>query len=615
MPAIGTGWTLVGPDLFLFRDACNVYAIRRGDEAVLIDAGTGAAALRLPEIGVRRVAHVLHTHHHRDQCQGSAALAEAGAALWAPEFEAELMGDPEGMWQGRRLLNSYSGRSDRFSPLVGLRLAGRLLDYTEWAWPGTGVRLRVLPAPGHTMGSCCLLWTPPGSGDPAIAFTGDLLYGPGKVWSLGTLQYDYNGVPGALLTIRSILALRAERPALLLPSHGEPMPDAAGALAATEGALRTWTRARDASVGGDMEGLTDALSRPLEAVTPHLLRDARSHSTNWVVLSGDGHAVWIDYGYPHPLFMTDNGGDPAGKRPLLHGIDQLRDEFGVRQVDAVLVTHHHDDHVAGIAALRRVTGAEVWVPEHFADVLQRPSAYKTQCLWYDPLPVDRRLPLGKAASWRGVDFTPYAQPGHTRHAACIAFSVDGRRCLAIGDQFVSNYIYGNQFALGDYPATVPLWRGLAPDLVLPGHGPAHEGPRFVEHFAAHAAAADLAHRLLLPLDDVDFGAGGQAAEVYPYQSVLPARGRGDIEVTARNPFDRPAEVRVRLTAPAEAGWSVEPAEAAGPAPARGSAALRFRLLAGDRPVRRGRFAVELSVDGRPFGQVEEGFVTVTAPAG
>jgi len=589
-------WSRIADDLFLWRDSCNVYAIRRGDEAILIDSGTGLVAGHLGDIGVRTVAHVLHTHHHRDQCQGSTRLHAAGARLWAPEYEADLLGDPEGMWQGRPLLNSYSGRSDRFSPLTGLPLAGTLLDYGTWEWGD--VRLTVLPVPGHTLGSCALLW------DGMAAFTGDLLYAPGKVWSMGTFQYNYNGCGGALLSIRSLQMLRHASPAVLLPSHGEPMRDAARALAETEDALAAFVAARDP----ELARLADALSRPLESVSPHLLRDRYSVSSNWVVLSGDGHALWIDYGYPHHVCITEAGGDRAGKRPLLHGLEQLRDEFGVQQIDAVVITHHHDDHVAAVNALRRATGAQVWAPENFADVLEHPDAYKTQCVWYDPIPVDRVLALGEAVSWRGIALTPHAQPGHTRYAACIDLQVDGRRCLAIGDQFPHNYIYANQFAIGDYPDTVRLWRGIGPDLILPGHGPAQEGPAYIDRFADHAQETDALHARLLPLEELDFGAGGQAVEVRPYHAFAAPGDTVEVVVAARNPLARAAEVRVRLALPE--GWRADPGEASAAAEPHGTASLAFRLTVGGAPVRRARYAAELTVDGRPFGQVEEGFVTV-----
>ena len=93
-------WRELAPDLFLWPEAANVYAIRRGDEVALVDSGSAEAVRHLGELGVRRVAHVLHTHHHRDQCAASGELAAQGALVWAPAAEVDLLGDPEGMWQG-----------------------------------------------------------------------------------------------------------------------------------------------------------------------------------------------------------------------------------------------------------------------------------------------------------------------------------------------------------------------------------------------------------------------------------------------------------------------------------------------------------------------------------
>ena len=57
----------VAPDVLRVRDTCNVYVLRSGREAVLIDFGSGAVLDALPELDVDRVTDVLLTHHHRDQ--------------------------------------------------------------------------------------------------------------------------------------------------------------------------------------------------------------------------------------------------------------------------------------------------------------------------------------------------------------------------------------------------------------------------------------------------------------------------------------------------------------------------------------------------------------------
>src|SRR5690348_7594596 len=63
------------PNLFLWTDTCNVWVLRDGDAALLIDLGDGSVLDHLPEIGVKRVEWVLFTQHHREQTQGAPRLA------------------------------------------------------------------------------------------------------------------------------------------------------------------------------------------------------------------------------------------------------------------------------------------------------------------------------------------------------------------------------------------------------------------------------------------------------------------------------------------------------------------------------------------------------------
>src|SRR5262249_1330542 len=82
------------PDVFSWTDTCNVYVIRDGDAALLIDLGDGSVLDHLPEIPVKKVAWVLFTHHHREQCQGGAKLAGTGAKVAASAIEKPLFENP-----------------------------------------------------------------------------------------------------------------------------------------------------------------------------------------------------------------------------------------------------------------------------------------------------------------------------------------------------------------------------------------------------------------------------------------------------------------------------------------------------------------------------------------
>ena len=84
----------LGPNLLVWRDTCNVYVLRDGEAALLIDLGDGSVLDHLKEVGVKRVEWVLFTHHHREQCQGAPRLKGTGAKAAAPEAERDLFEKP-----------------------------------------------------------------------------------------------------------------------------------------------------------------------------------------------------------------------------------------------------------------------------------------------------------------------------------------------------------------------------------------------------------------------------------------------------------------------------------------------------------------------------------------
>ena len=59
------------PDLFAWTDTCNVYVLRDGDAALLVNLGDGSVLEHLSELGVKKVEWVLFTDHHREQNQGA----------------------------------------------------------------------------------------------------------------------------------------------------------------------------------------------------------------------------------------------------------------------------------------------------------------------------------------------------------------------------------------------------------------------------------------------------------------------------------------------------------------------------------------------------------------
>ena len=164
--------------IYCIEDSCNVYAVKNGDCALVVDFGTGLVMDALKELGISRVEAVLLTHHHRDQAEGIRRAREAGIPIFVPETERGLVAEASEMWQAREIYNNYNDRQDRFSILESVE-AAPLPDYGRMRFGG--IEVFVLPTPGHTTGSVSILVE---TEEGTAAFTGDLIYAPGKVWSL-----------------------------------------------------------------------------------------------------------------------------------------------------------------------------------------------------------------------------------------------------------------------------------------------------------------------------------------------------------------------------------------------------------------------------------------------
>jgi glyoxylase-like metal-dependent hydrolase (beta-lactamase superfamily II) len=610
----------IAPNVFLVRDTCNVYVLRAGSEAILIDFGSGLALDLLDELGVERVTDVLMTHHHRDQGQGLDLAVDAGIRIWVPPVEKALFAEVDEHWQMRPVDNNYDLRQDRFSLIEPVQVAGSVAEY-RWTRYGAWDVLTV-PTPGHTVGSVSYLVDVDGH---RLAFVGDLLFAPGKVWSLAATQWTYSGLEGSALTVISARNLLEAKPDTLLPSHGEPMDDPEEAISLLEPRLQALTDLRRTpgiiNTGRSKpQDLAAFRERPYEAITPHLLRNRTSVSHSYALLSDDGAALVIDFGYDMTMELP-TGADRSSRRPWLASLPGLRRDYGIDRIEVVVPTHYHDDHVAGFNLLRDVEGTQVWAAANVAPILLDPKRYDLPCLWYEPIPVDRVLPLGQPVRWHEYELTMYELSGHTLYAVAIAFEVDGQRVVATGDQqdggwiageraeFL-NYQYQNGFQVDDFVKSAELYQKLNPDLLISGHwAPRAVTDDYLNALVEQGAQVARLHRELLPLDAFDFGAGGFGARLEPYQSTVRPDTTFTMTALLRNPFKRVAEASVAFVAPD--GWSATPAFRQIVLGPLDSAPVSFAVhaAAGVR-VRRARVAIDLTIDGIRFGQHAEALVTV-----
>jgi glyoxylase-like metal-dependent hydrolase (beta-lactamase superfamily II) len=557
-------------------------------------------------MGIHEVSAVLMTHHHRDQGQGLPCAVKADIPIWVPHTEQDLFHSVDDHWQAREVLNNYNSRQDRFSLLSSVPVAATLRDYANYHFGD--YTFTVLPTPGHTTGSISLLAEIDGR---RVAFIGDLLAGPGQLWSLAATQWSYNGGEGLSATILSLLSLRDWQPELLLSSHGDPIADPIPAIDLTIERLSELMRYREQN-----PRLFLFRERPYEPVTPHLLRNRTSMANSYVLLSAGGRALIIDFGYDFIPGIAA-GSDRASRRPWLYTLPMLKEQFAVEQVEVVVPTHYHDDHVAGLNLLREVEGTQVWAAENFSDILEHPFDYNLPCLWYDPIPVDRVLPLQRPIQWHEYELTLYPLHGHTRYAVAISIEVDGLRVLATGDQYEGesglrwNYIYQNEFEIDNYSDSAALYQQLNPDVILSGHHePLWVRPGYFYELEERGEALARLHRDLLHPDVLGFDAGGAVVRIRPYQTMIPAGEPHTVVVLVRNPGLKAAVARVRLVIPTN--WQVDNAlqEVVMDGEFRETAVAFTVTPPAGLKTRRARLAADITINGRPWGQQAESLVTI-----
>jgi glyoxylase-like metal-dependent hydrolase (beta-lactamase superfamily II) len=599
-------------DLFRIPDTCNVYVLRSGREGIAIDFGSGAVLGHLEALGIDRLTDVLVTHHHRDQVQGLDLALAHGANVWVPPVEQDLFRYAEDHWQSRGLDNDYSVRQDKWSPLWPIQVTGVLPEYRTVRFGA--FEIEVLPTPGHTIGSVSFLTQ---VGGDRVAFTGDLIAAPGKVWSLAATQWTYNGVEGVGATWRSALDIRDRAPEIILPSHGEVIDEPAPAINLLAARLTRLLLDRTPA-WASLEIWRD---QPFIELSPHLLQNRTSSARSYVLLSDSGSATLIDFGYDFSTGLPP-AADRASRRPLLTSIETLKRTYGIDCVDLAIPTHYHDDHVAGFNLLRDVEGTKIWAAENFSRILNEPKRYDLPCLWYDPIPVQRSLPFDQPIEWNEYEFRVHELPGHTLYACAIAVEVDGFNVVATGDQqgvepgikgeFL-NYTYRNRFGHHDFRRSAELYRRLNADLLISGHWePRRVDDEYLDHILERGLALERIHEELLPFDEFDLGAEGVAAWIRPYRSEVCAGDEITLEVELRNPLPYAATASVALVTPSE--WQVRPRFQNVELPERGVSTTTFAVSVVGNAERRARIACDVTIGTARLGMAAEAIVTVVDPA-
>jgi hydroxyacylglutathione hydrolase len=160
-------------------------------------------------------------------------------------------------------------------------------------------------------------------------------------------------------------------------------------------------------------------------------------------------------------------GDEAEK--LLGAIDAL----GVT-LDGILITHTHFDHIGAVAEVARATGAEVWVPDIEAFVLEDINRYVP---WpgfgpFENHKAEHTLSGGERLELAGFEIDVLHTPGHS--PGHVTFSIPDETAIFSGDVLFQQSIGRTDLPYGDHDRLMESIRMLVDTLpaetaVYPGH--------------------------------------------------------------------------------------------------------------------------------------------------
>jgi glyoxylase-like metal-dependent hydrolase (beta-lactamase superfamily II) len=170
-------------------------------------------------------------------------------------------------------------------------------------------------------------------------------------------------------------------------------------------------------------------------------------------------------------------------------------------VQAIWLTHHHADHIGGVAALKEALNVPVCAHRATAERLE------------GQLRIDEELYSGDIGELGGVPVEVIHTPGHAR--GHLAFGVGPKACLVAGDLVAGQgtiVIDPPEGDMGDYLATLGALVQRGVGVVVPAHGPAAEDGESL-------LLGTIAHRLMREDQLVEvLGQRGQQG-VYPIDLV------------------------------------------------------------------------------------------------
>ena len=604
------------PNLYAWTDTCNVYLLRDGDAALLIDLGDGSILDKLPALGVKRVEWVLFTHHHREQCQGAERLDRQVTQVAAPKAEQALFETPTEFRKWYPKLGdqfSVYGASYARPPRVPIKVDQSLAANSSFKW--RGYELVCHETPGHSPGSLTYVLSRDGK---AIAFTGGVIHDGARFSTWFDTEWDYGFAKGLDTLAESVERLQALPLEMALPSHGPAIADPRRQLAAYRERIAKFRARyiRGYNVFNSKEHERDSFSKPtkvphINQVTPHVYK--LSHKTSGknfaIIISDNGRGLVLDAGLFAESMLDE----------IMVG---LREHMGLKQIDAFWISHMHGDHFLLGPVLKNKYGAPAWTLDRVVDRCENPRRYDYAALvsaygdGFDGMKIDKGFRDGETIMWEGYKIQIDWMPGQTEFGCCLWLDIDGKRLAFTGDNLFGNaadpthdghecvvarnsaileegYLFGSRYL-----------KNLKPDIVMGSHSYVMDNPAaFLDRYHTWAQDMIRLYDEMLPDQDYEYLYDPYWVSAYPYRVDLSVEQTQNVTVTVRNFRDRPQRHRIELRMPP--GVTAEPGVLEGEVAAKSRREFPVKLTVDRSKTAPGLQIVpfDITLDGRRWGQM------------
>jgi glyoxylase-like metal-dependent hydrolase (beta-lactamase superfamily II) len=348
--------------------------------------------------------------------------------------------------------------------------------------------------------------------------------------------------------VAGLLRVAGQKPDSLVPSHGRVMTSPAKAIDALVARLEVCydkyvaisaLRHYFPKMFAAYDGRAGHMPIRKGKAVPDCLRH---FGTTWMLISKTGGALVMD----------------CGSADAVQQVRKALQAGTIRSVEALWVTHYHDDHVDGIPAFREAFDCPCITDASVAEVIGDPLAWRLPCIAPHRIRVDRPTKDGESWQWHEFKLTAYHLPGQTLYHAGLLVEGKDLRMLFAGDSFtaagIDDYCMGNRNWLGrdvGFDHCLALIEKLQPTHIFNPH--VEDAFDFTDE-QIHFMRANLAQREALfgrvvPWGHANFGMDDSWVRCHPYEQASAAGADAAFDVVVTNHGAASQQVSARAVPP------------------------------------------------------------------